>query len=210
MVDERPKASTLRRQPQQARSQERVHHILDMAEQLFIELGYDQVTTRAIATRSEVPVGSLYQFFPDKAAILRALANRYFEQEYRLLMQLHAELAESEIALYIDRMIDTMEHFAAEHPGYRAVLGPWLKLMSTADAEEMNEPDPLLLPGLANFLSQRNPELDSTRCELVASIVLKTTYELLWLASTRDRLQQPALVAETKTLITAYLQSYKI
>ena len=55
----------MRRQPKQARSQERVHHILDVAEQLFIELGYEQTTTRAIATRAGVPVGSLYQFFPD-------------------------------------------------------------------------------------------------------------------------------------------------
>lgn len=66
MTDDRPKVSTMRRQPKQARSQERVHHILDVAEQLFIELGYEQTTTRAIATRAEVPVGSLYQFFQTK------------------------------------------------------------------------------------------------------------------------------------------------
>lgn len=210
MVDDRPKASRMRRQPKQARSQERVHHILDVAEQLFIELGYEQVTTRAIAARAEVAVGSLYQFFPDKAAIIRALANRYFEQEYRMFVQLHAELAEVEIATYIDRMIDAFEQFANEHPGYRAVLGPLLDLITVADANVMNEYDQLILAGLASFLSQRNPKLDAAQCDLIASIVFKAATELLWLASTRDRAQRSALVAETKTLITAYLQTYKI
>ncbi|WP_329608331.1 helix-turn-helix domain-containing protein [Nostoc sp. CMAA1605] len=56
----------MRRQPKQTCSQERVHHILDVAEQLFIELGYEQTSTRAIATRAGVPVGLLYQFFLTK------------------------------------------------------------------------------------------------------------------------------------------------
>lgn len=210
MADDRPKASKMRRQPQQTRSQERVHHILDVAEQLFIELGYEQTTTRLIAARAEVPVGSLYQFFPNKEAIVRALANRFFEQEYHMFVQLHAELADVEIATYIDCMIDAFEQFADEHPGYRAVLGQLIDLMTVADASVMNEYDQLMLTGLADFLSRRNPELDTARCELIATTVFKAANELLWLAFTRARPQQQALVAETKTLITAYLQTYRI
>jgi AcrR family transcriptional regulator len=209
MADESPKASTMRRQPKQIRSQERVHHILDVAEQLFIERGYEQTTTRAIATRAEVPVGSLYQFFPDKAAIVQALANRYFDQEYRMFVQLHAELAEVEIGIYVDRMIDAFEQFADDRPGYRAVLRQLLDLMTVADASVMNEYDQLMLVGLADFLSRRNPKLDAARCELIATTVFKATNELLWLAFTRDQ-QRSALVIETKTLITVYLKTYKI
>lgn len=210
MADDRPKALTLRRQPQQARSQARVHHLLDVAEQLFIELGYEQTTTRAIAIRSGVSIGSLYQFFPDKVAIVRALADRYFEQEYHLFVQLHAELVEVEIATYVDRMIDAFDQFAQQHPGYRAVLGQLIDLMTVADASVINEYDQLMLTGFADFLSQRNPQLDAARCELIATTVFKAANELLWLALTRDRPQQQALVAETKTLIAAYLQTYRI
>ncbi|XGW00299.1 MAG: TetR/AcrR family transcriptional regulator [Leptolyngbya sp. BL-A-14] len=141
----------------------------------------------AIATCAEIPVGSLYQFFPDKAAIVRALANRYFEQEYRMFVQLHAELADAAIATYVDRMIDAFEHFAEAHPGYRAVLGQLIDLMTVADASVMNEYDQLMLTGLAAFLSQRKPELDADRCELIATIVFKAANELLWLSFTRDR-----------------------
>lgn len=210
MVDDRPKNSTMRRQPKQARSQERVHHILDVAEQLFIEQGYEQVTTRAIAARAEVAIGSLYQFFPDKEAIVRALANRYFEQEYRMFLQLHADLTEVEIGTYVDRMLDAFEQFTEERPGYRAILGPLLDMITVNDANVMNEYDQLMLAGLANFLSERNSQLNAAQCQLIASVVFKSANELLWLAFTRDRSQRQALIAETKVLITAYLQTYKI
>jgi AcrR family transcriptional regulator len=203
-------ALTMRRQPKQARSQERVHHILDVAEQLFIELGYEQTTTRAIATRADVPVGSLYQFFPDKDAIVRALANRYFEQEYQMFVQLHAKLADADITTYVDCMIDAFEQFADKHPGYRAVLGKLIDLMTVADASQLNEYDQQMLTEFAGFLYRRNPELDADQCELMATIVFKAANELLWLSFTRDQLHRKQLLTETKTLITAYLQTHRI
>lgn len=210
MVDDRSKAGAMRRQPKQTRSQERVHHILDVAERLFIELGYEQTTTRSIATEAEVPVGSLYQFFPDKTAIVRALANRYFEQEYRMFVQLHAEVSQDEIPTYVDRMIDAFGQFAEDHPGYRAVLGQLIDLMTVADASQMNEYDQLILAGLINFLSQRNPGLSATRCELIATTVFKVANELLWLSWTRDRSERQDWIAEAKRMITAYLQTYQL
>lgn len=200
----------VRRQPKQPRSQERVHHILDVAEQLFIELGYDRTTTRAIAARADVSVGSLYQFFPDKEAILKALANRYFEQEYHLVVRLHAELAEAPIAVYVDRAIDAFDQFATDNPGYRAVLEQLINLMTAADISTLDEYDQKILQELAHFLERRNPSLARAKCQLIATTVVKAANELLWLSLTRDRSFREQLVAETKTLIAAYLQTYHI
>jgi AcrR family transcriptional regulator len=210
MTKELYKASTMRRQPKQARSQERVHHILDVAEQLFIEFGYEQTTTRAIATRAVIPVGSLYQFFPDKEALVRALANRYFEQEYQIFVQLHTELAKADIATYVERMVNAFEDFAQQHPGYRAVLGQLIDLMTVTDASKFNEYDQQILVELADFFSRRNPQLDTTQSRLIATTVVKVSNELLWLSFTREPLERKQLVKETKTLITAYLQTYQI
>lgn len=200
----------MRRQPKQARSQERVHHILDVAEQLFIEFGYQQTTTRAIATRAAIPVGSLYQFFPDKEALVRALANRYFEQEYQMFVQLHTELAEADIATYVERMVDAFEDFAQQHPGYRAVLGQLIDLITATDASKFNEYDQQILVELADFFSRRNPQLNATQSRLIATTVVKVSNELLWLSFTREPLERKQLVKETKILITAYLQTYQI
>ncbi|MCC5603202.1 TetR/AcrR family transcriptional regulator [Nostoc favosum] len=210
MTKELHKASTMRRQPKQARSQERVHHILDVAEQLFIEFGYEQTTTRAIATRAAIPVGSLYQFFPDKEALVRALANRYFEQEYQIFVQLHTELAKADIVTYVERMVNAFEDFAQQHPGYRAVLGQLIDLMTVTDASKFNEYDQQILVELADFFARRNPLLDVTQSQLIATTVVKVSNELLWLSFTREPLERKQLVQETKTLITAYLQTYQI
>ncbi|MBD2537149.1 TetR family transcriptional regulator [Nostoc flagelliforme FACHB-838] len=210
MTKELHKASTMRRQPKQARSQERVHHILDVAEQLFIEFGYEQTTTRAIATRAAIPVGSLYQFFPHKEALVRALANRYFEQEYQIFVQLHTELAKADIATYVERMVNAFEDFAQQNPGYRAVLGQLIDLMTLTDASKFNEYDQQILVELADFFSRRNPQLDATQSRLIATTVVKVSNELLWLSFTREPLERKQLVKETKTLITAYLQTYQI
>ncbi|MFN6452925.1 MAG: TetR/AcrR family transcriptional regulator [Nostoc sp. EfeVER01] len=210
MTKEFHKASTMRRQPKQARSQERVHHILDVAEQLFIEFGYEQTTTRAIAIRAAIPVGSLYQFFPDKEALVRALANRYFEQEYQIFVQLHTELAKADIATYVERMVNAFEDFAQQHPGYRAVLGQLIDLMTVTDASKFNEYDQQILVELADFFSRRNLQLDATQSRLIATTVVKVSNELLWLSFTREPLERKQLVKETKTLITAYLQTYQI
>lgn len=59
-----------RKQPKQARSAELVAAILEAAVQVLAEMGARQFTTARVAERAGVSVGSLYQYFPNKAAIL--------------------------------------------------------------------------------------------------------------------------------------------
>ena len=54
-------ASHLRNRPRQARSAARVEHLLDVAEEIFEEVGYDAATTNLVASRAGVPVGTLYR-----------------------------------------------------------------------------------------------------------------------------------------------------
>ncbi len=61
------------RTPTQARSRRTVARLLAAAEQTFAEDGFERATVRSIAARAEVPVGSLYQFFANKAALLETL-----------------------------------------------------------------------------------------------------------------------------------------
>src|SRR5438874_1475180 len=65
------------RQPKQERGKRRVALILDAAAEVFADLGYEATTTIKIAERANISVGSLYQFFPNKDAIVRELVDRY-------------------------------------------------------------------------------------------------------------------------------------
>jgi AcrR family transcriptional regulator len=69
--------STMRRTPTQKRSRDRVQHILGCASRLIAERGSDTMRMSEVAELSGISIGSLYQYFPDKAAIIRTLAERY-------------------------------------------------------------------------------------------------------------------------------------
>ena len=69
--------STPRKRPRQQRSQATWAAILDAATQLFQRLGYAGTTTNRVAELAGVSIGSLYQYFPDKDALLLALAERH-------------------------------------------------------------------------------------------------------------------------------------
>ncbi|MCA1404611.1 TetR family transcriptional regulator [Ensifer sp. IC3342] len=67
----------LRRTPSQKRSRERVENILSCAIRLIEEKGSDAMRMSEVAAMAGISIGSLYQYFPDKAAIVRTLAERY-------------------------------------------------------------------------------------------------------------------------------------
>ncbi len=68
-----------RRQPVQARSRERVASILAAAARLIAEKGSVALRINELARAADVPIGSIYQYFPNKSAILAALADHYFQ-----------------------------------------------------------------------------------------------------------------------------------
>jgi len=200
--------SGMRRKPRQARSQERVNRILDVAEEMFIAEGYNVTTTNAIAVRANVPIGSLYQFFPDKAAILQALAVRYGALLHQQLAAFDTvELAKLPLSAYVNRLIDMTDQFFTEHPGYHAIFmevqGTMPKLEEIEDAA-----DAQLIHDLATSLAQREAGLEPANYEAIAFVLVKAIETLLWLSLSQEKSFRHRLVAETKRFTLSYLQSY--
>ncbi|RZQ65957.1 TetR/AcrR family transcriptional regulator [Amycolatopsis suaedae] len=68
-----------RKQPRQVRAELTRRRILDAAAHVFTEYGYAAGTTNRIAERARISIGSLYQYFPNKDAILLELLNQHLE-----------------------------------------------------------------------------------------------------------------------------------
>lgn len=66
----------MRKNPKQKRSKEMVNRLLDATARTLIERGLDNTTTNHIAEQAGVSIGSLYQYFPDKDALVVALLER--------------------------------------------------------------------------------------------------------------------------------------
>ncbi|WP_436700089.1 TetR/AcrR family transcriptional regulator [Nocardioides sp. BYT-33-1] len=75
-----PYPAAVRKAPQQARSREMVERIVAAGRAVLVERGYDAFSTNRVATAAGVSPGSLYQYFPDKAAILDVVIDRYWEE----------------------------------------------------------------------------------------------------------------------------------
>ena len=85
MTDRRNALISSRKQPQQARSAELVAAVLDAAVQVLAKEGVQRFTTARVAEKAGVSVGSLYQYFPNKAAILFRLQSDEWRQTTDLL-----------------------------------------------------------------------------------------------------------------------------
>jgi AcrR family transcriptional regulator len=120
---DQPDLLGLRRTPTQRRSLERLHRALDAADRLVAAEGVDALTTTTVAREADISVGSLYQYFPDREAIITALASRYLAGFDELVEQV-VEAASREI--WPDPIGVVLDAFVARwrsEPGYRAL---WL------------------------------------------------------------------------------------
>jgi AcrR family transcriptional regulator len=69
----------LRNEPVQARSTARLTALLDAAAAAIDDLGYERLTTAMVAERAGASIGTVYRYFPDRIAVLQALATRNLE-----------------------------------------------------------------------------------------------------------------------------------
>jgi AcrR family transcriptional regulator len=95
-----------RRAPQQERGQRRVTALLDAAEFVIAEHGYEAATMSEIADKAEASIGSLYQFFPSKQAVAQALRTRYKEAYDRRWLPIERDFTRLDLSQFASRLMD--------------------------------------------------------------------------------------------------------
>jgi AcrR family transcriptional regulator len=112
---------SLRRTPQQARSRARLEKVLEAAERLLVAEGVESLTTTRVAAEAGVSVGSLYQYLPDRGAIIDALAADHLE---RLEAVMEGFVEAAAVERWPDPVAVLMDGFAAlyrDGHGFRAL-----------------------------------------------------------------------------------------
>lgn len=83
-----------RNSPQQQRSRETYERVLNVAAKTFEELGYTGTTTNKVAEAAGISIGTFYHYFPDKDALLYALADRHLAEARESILAVFARLRE--------------------------------------------------------------------------------------------------------------------
>jgi AcrR family transcriptional regulator len=113
----------LRRQPRQSRGQRRVELLLAAAAEVIAEGGLEAATAEAIASRARTAKGSFYQFFPNRDAVLAALALRYTDEMRRIHERAFPIDAHGlPLERLIDRIVRPLAEFHDRNPAFRHVF----------------------------------------------------------------------------------------
>lgn len=192
----------LRRQPVQQRSAKRVEKMLESCAQLIDELGYDGVTTTLIAERAGVAVGSLYQFFPDKRAVVQALTQRNLDH---FMAEISRKLDEAALDRWdqaADIVFDIYVQMYREVPGFSRIRFGDVVDQRLIDGQRDN--NTVIADGMAAFLADRfGVPFDKIR--LPIAVANEIADSILNLAFRRKLFPEDVVIAEAKTVVRNYM-----
>ena len=119
----------MRKQPVQRRSQQMVESLVDAAGLVIAEQGLDQFTTVAVAARAGVSVGSLYQYYANKEALLAALLDRLTRRLGEVVNRTAPLLLEADLETIVRGLLEAaMLFFASDEGLYLELLRNWYRL----------------------------------------------------------------------------------
>ncbi|MGQ5640087.1 MULTISPECIES: TetR family transcriptional regulator [unclassified Streptomyces] len=196
-----PHATSLRRAPVQRRSAERLTRILDACAELLDEVGYDGLSTRAVAQRAGVPIGSVYRFFGNKRQMADALAQRNLERYSERVTERLKKADKGDWRAAMDAVLDEYLAMKRTAPGFSLVdFGNQIPV-GARHAEPNTRVADRLTDLLSGYLG-RTPDDHLRRVFLVA---VESADTLVHLAFRTDPHGDEAIITETRELLRAYL-----
>lgn len=193
------------RAPRRQRGHARVEVLLAAAAQVFADKGYDAATTTEIAAAAQSSIGSLYQFFPTKAAVAQALVAL---QATDLTARL-AAMAEASAGWAVDelarRLVGTLVDFRASHPSFaRLIDTPGMPDAAALDVRRS------MRVQLVAILAPHAPSLGRAKLMAVATVVqqvMKSAVALNDDPAADSAAAWRASMAELREMLRGYLQA---
>jgi AcrR family transcriptional regulator len=203
-------ADAYRRRPRQSRGQARVELLLEAAASVIAEQGLQAATAEAIALRARTAKGSLYQFFPNRDAVLAALALRYSD-EMRAIHERAFPIDPHGLPLdrLIDRIVKPLAEFHDTHPAFRRVFatveGPGDDTRS-APSRLRTQLFESFVDRLDVLFAARNPKLATRDRRRIALVAASLGQSLLARRGRAVAAEKKPLLDDLRRILLAYLQ----
>jgi len=194
------------RRPQQERGQRRFDRILDAAAELIAEEGVGGVRMHRICQLTRTTTGSMYHFFPDREALLRALIDRYVgelqaEME-RFERATASEWARLPTAEAVDRLLTPFLNYVDTHPAFL----PLARLVRAENSRDHDsELERVILRLTEAVVSSRDPKASAAdvRARAVALIAI-----LEGMVDVGSRVRDPGVLAALRRELRRALITY--
>jgi AcrR family transcriptional regulator len=194
-----------RKLPIQARSRATVKALIEAAAQVLAARGYEAGTTDVVAERAGVSIGTLYQYFANKEALIAALIREHIDE---ILATVRLAMADCETASLEETVRALIRAAVAAHrinPALHKVLAE--QAPREAYPSEAGDVSIALQAMIEERFRSRFPHVDRQRVRMVAFVV-ETTIEALThraVIETPDWLAHRALEREVEALLCPYI-----
>lgn len=196
---------TRRKSPTQERSRDTVDTILKSAARILVKHGYEALNTNRVAADAGVSVGSLYQYFPNKTALLSALLENHMQEMTELTVGMLASYQgappEVIVPAYIRAILEAHRHKPALHNALTTELP---RLGGHARIRSMHSQiDPLI----RSYFEEHKDEIRPKNLELAVFMMTASVEAVTHLAVVDGRVEESAdeVVEELSELILGYL-----
>jgi AcrR family transcriptional regulator len=194
----------MRKQPQQARSRATISAILQAAAHILGERGWEGFTTNEVAGLAGVSIGSLYQYFPHKLALVDAVRRRHFDDVLAILRSAaDRQLPRAQrIAALVDGMIGVHSQFPSAH---RVLLE---ETPRSREAGTLHDRFAARLHERYEAIARVNAGGTSdARLRVVARVLAAAVAGVVHDAASQGTLQSERLRLELLKLVDSYLQT---
>lgn len=175
-----------------------------MADRVLGAEGFEALTVRRIATEADVPIGTFYQFFNDKHAIVDALALRYVEEFSTVVTELVDRAGRERWGDPVHVLLGAFVHLYRSRPGYLALWGGQHLSPDVRRADEENSA--LVADGLRRVLIVQLGLPDSDDLARACEITVRVSDALLHYAFREGPLADEEVLAELVRLQRLYLE----
>ena len=161
-----------RKKPLQERSKQTVAAILAAAAHVFAERGYANTTTNHIAEHAGVSIGSLYQYFPSKDALLLALAERHVENAFAAVLAEVRDKRAAPARELLHALVDALLRAHQQDPRLHRVIFEEAHLLDHSFRRRLEELDDRALRLARDVLEERCSELAVDNPEMASFVVV--------------------------------------
>ncbi|WP_394825245.1 TetR/AcrR family transcriptional regulator [Pendulispora albinea] len=196
-----------RKKPSQARSQATVDAILEATVRVLTKVGYDRASTNRVAAAAGVSVGSLYQYFPNKEALLVALVDRYHQRLMNVTFDRIARANAQDIPTAVREVIQAVVEAHVIDPVVHQILVEQIPRIGKL-GEILSDIEVRTIPVVRTYLEQRKDEIRIRDLDAAAYVVVVAVQSLTdRMVHHKDKAELSRRIDATCDLVTRYLMN---